>query len=206
MPLPDSWGPLLEDVEPCLPELEECEEEPEAPTEENCLEQRIRQVYPDIDFQKYVRAANSCPVPPGVLPPINPHTPNPPNIPVPAGVCIQFGTSGSFIAGASGTLMLYANDEIGFFGDNSQGEVPLSITFTPGSTYVVDPLEQDGVVGPTVISGVTYSFTATGTYSITGESVVDPDGAFVGGSVIIPTGSLVCDGKTPYSIVGKIVV
>ncbi|HXI85640.1 MAG TPA: thrombospondin type 3 repeat-containing protein [Verrucomicrobiae bacterium] len=122
------------------------------------------------------------------------------------GQCLQLGSSGTFVAPSSGSLVLYFNDSI--YGDNSGS---FSACVTP--TQVQQPCASvsgaasGGVSFGNVVMGQSYNYQASGVigYNLDGCQS-DPDGNIVAGacSPAIGDDSFTCPGLKAFSLVAKL--
>ncbi len=124
---------------------------------------------------------------------------------------IQLGTSGSFVAPASGQLTLLCNDSQA--SDNT-GSITVNIA---GTNYVVPatagPSSDSGVPGPTLVANQTYAYSVTGqqTWSINASetSVFDASGNPAAGNSSTPFDYTVARpnaelGLIEFSLIGRL--
>ncbi|HXI82911.1 MAG TPA: hypothetical protein VNL17_02335 [Verrucomicrobiae bacterium] len=120
------------------------------------------------------------------------------------GQCLQLGTSGTFLAPASGTLTLVYNDS--GYGDNG-GSFSVCIKPVQQACPNVPGSATGGAAYGSVIAGQTYSYHAYGVigYNLDGCQS-DPDGNIVAGACApaVGDGSFTCPGLKAFSLVGKV--
>ncbi len=125
------------------------------------------------------------------------------------GTCIPLGTSGTFTAPATGTLMLLCNDNI--LGDNS-GSWSVCLSSAQPTQVVnqacitVPAAESNGTDFGTVIGGQAYYYEASGSvgYNLDGCQS-DPDGQVSAGCFsVVADSSFLCPGLEAFSLVGEL--
>lgn len=122
--------------------------------------------------------------------------------------CIQLGTNGSFTAKATGTLVLYFNDRLDAFNDNSSSYNATVDSFPPVTVLAT---ATNGVTVGTVTNGLTYTYSATGTCFHCfggGGCPTDANGITTNGlrwdCSSSDMSNFVCPNAQCYSLVGKI--
>jgi alpha-tubulin suppressor-like RCC1 family protein len=125
------------------------------------------------------------------------------------GPCVQLGTNGSFMATATGTLVLFFNDQHGMFGDNSLAYTATVYGVVSGAIVPAD-LETGVAVG-TVSNGVIYFYTASGICSNCSSSncAENPSGINTTTGLPVdcssyPSNNFICADGRCLSLVGKI--
>jgi uncharacterized repeat protein (TIGR03803 family) len=124
------------------------------------------------------------------------------------GSCFQLGKSGSFVATASGPLVLYCNDNN--YGDNS-GSYNVCIAPVQQMCTNIPSADPAGVVIGNVVAGQAYAYTASGCVQRSVElNFADPDGnQYTNGCTTFVTNTIApipytCPGLSRFALVGKI--
>jgi hypothetical protein len=128
--------------------------------------------------------------------------------------CVQLGTSGSFTAQCTGTLVLYFNDDESdyptYYQDNSGSYTVMVNGVTTNVPAYADSDTPPGVAVGTVTTGSNYVFSASGTcfHTVSPLSGSDANGNETNGvpwncSSINITNSI-CPAAKCFSLVGKI--
>jgi hypothetical protein len=115
--------------------------------------------------------------------------------------CVQLGTSGSFTAQCTGTLVLYFNDDQLAFGNNAGS---FTATVDGFGAVTVMGTNGAGVAVGIVTKGSNYTFSASGLCDRGGGNATDADGNPAGGCTSINITNSVCPAAKCFSLVGKI--